>query len=296
MALSFGQRGQVDVGHIGPLVAQQPGHGEVGVQSAHAAVNQFSVLLRCVGMAKPVEGQGPVGARVPHLVPVFHDEELQQVDGPIRVHIAGHQQLMASGRAIQLFPHGDGNLLVDGHRPYLATLALDGDAVFPERPLRRGGVDAEALVDAQADVPAQIEGQNEVIAVLSQRLTKHLVELHVAPGAVHAAETAPLQFHGQFVIGGQLVLGPAHFVVEEPDGGQIGLDGGGGLAALLHPEGIAGQVLAADVLQLLKMEFVRQVGTEPLERLVVALLGAETALAVVAGQLVQLAHQSQVEA
>lgn len=74
------------------------------------------------------------------------------------------------------------------------------------------------------------------------------------------------------------------------------LDGGGGLAALLHPEDVAGQVLAADVLQLLKMEFVRQERAEPLERLPVAFLGAATALAAVAGQLVRLTHQSQIEA
>ena len=55
-------------------------------------------------------------------------------------------------------------------------------------------------------------------------------------------------------------------------------------------------MLAADVLQLLQMILVRKEHAEPLERLVVAFLGAETALAVVAGQFVQLAHQSQVEA
>ena len=202
MALSLGQRGQVDVGHISPLVAQQPGHGEVGVQSTHAIASQFPVLLRRVGVAQAVEGQGPVGARVPHLVPMFHDEELQQVDGPVRVHIVGHQQLMAPGRAIQLFPHGDGDLLVDGHGADLATLALNGDGFFPERPLRCGGVNAEALVDAQTGVAPQIEGQDEVIAVLSQRLAQQPVELRCTPGAVHAAETAPLQFHGQLVIGG----------------------------------------------------------------------------------------------
>ena len=145
-------------------------------------------------------------------------------------------------------------------------------------------------MDAQTGIPGQIEGQDEVIAVLGQCPAQHFIELDVAPGAVHLAETPPLQFHSQLVIGGQLILGPAHFVVEEPDGRQIGLDGGGGLAALLHPEDITGQMLAADVLQFLQMILVRQERAEPLERLVIAFFGAETALAVVAGQLVQLTH------
>src|SRR5699024_5961032 len=55
-----GQGSQVDIGHIRPLMAQQPGHREVGVQSAHALVHQFLILLRCKGVAKSVEGQGRV--------------------------------------------------------------------------------------------------------------------------------------------------------------------------------------------------------------------------------------------
>ena len=66
--------------------------------------------------------------------------------------------------------------------------------------------------------------------------------------------------------------------MEEPDGRQVRLDGGCGLAALLHPEGITGQVLAADVLQLLQMMVVRQKRAELLERLVVVLAGAVIAL------------------
>lgn len=59
---------------------------------------------------------------------------------------------------------------------------------------------------------------------------------------------------------------------------------------------VANQVLAADVTQFLEVVLVSQIAAEPLARLVVALLGAETALTIVAGQLVQLAHQDQVEA
>ena len=58
---------------------------------------------------------------------------------------------------------------------------------------------------------------------------------------------------------------------------------------------IANKVLAADVAQFLKVVFVGQVAAEPLARLVVAILGAETALTIMAGQFVQLTHQGQIE-
>ena len=41
------------------------------------------------------------------------------------------------------------------------------------------------------------------------------------------------------------------------DGGQVGLDGAGRLAILLHLEDIGGEVPAADVLQLLQMVHIR---------------------------------------
>lgn len=45
--------------------------------------------------------------------------------------------------------------------------------------------------------------------------------------------------------------------MEEADGGQVGLDGAGRLAILLHLEDIGGEVPAADVLQLLQMVHIR---------------------------------------
>ena len=125
----------------------------MSVQRALAVVDQFLILLRGIGMAKPMEGHRAVRIHIPHFVPVLHNEELQMVDGPIRRHLIRHQQLMTPWRALQLLPHGDGDLLVDGNRSYLAALALDGDGVFPKCPLRRGGVDAEALVDTEAGIP-----------------------------------------------------------------------------------------------------------------------------------------------
>lgn len=230
---------------------------------------------------------------LPHFIPVFY-KKLQQNDGPVSGHLVRHQQFMAPRRTTQLLPHSDGDLFIDRNGTDIVAFPLDDDGVFPESPLCRGSVNAETLVDAKAVVPGQIEGQDEVIAILGKRLAQHLLKFRHAPSAVHAAESAPLQFHSQFLIVRQRILGPAHLIVEKLDGGTICLDRGGRLPALLHIEDITSQVLAADVFQFLKVVLICQKCTEPLACLVVALFGAEISLAVVAGQTVQLARQGTI--
>lgn len=82
--------------------------------------------------------------------------------------------------------------------------------------------------------------------------------------------------------------------MEKADGGEVGLDGAGRLALLLQIEDVAHQMLAADVLQLLQMVVGGELGTEPFDRLIVAVLRAEAALSVVPCQLVQLGNESNV--
>ena len=55
-------------------------------------------------------------------------------------------------------------------------------------------------------------------------------------------------------------------------------------------------MLAADVLQLLQMVVDSEIGAETLDRLIVAILRAETALTVVPRQLVQLSNEGVVNA
>ena len=123
-----------------------------------------------------------------------------------------------------------------------------------------------------------------------------MVELLCTPCAVYTAEAPALQFDSQLAVGGQHIFGVAHFVMEEADGCQIRLYSGSRFPMLLQIQHIANKVLAADVAQFLKVVLVSQVGTEPLARLVVAILGAETALTIMAGQFAQLTHQGQIEA
>ena len=70
-----GQRDQINIGHIGPRMAQQSGHSEVGIQSPHAAVDQLRVRLCRKGMAKPVKGQGRAGFYL-DVVSMLYDEKL----------------------------------------------------------------------------------------------------------------------------------------------------------------------------------------------------------------------------
>lgn len=87
-----------------------------------------------------------------------------------------------------------------------------------------------------------------------------------------------------------------HLIVEKSDGREVGFDGAGRLALRLQIEDVAYQMLAADVLQLLQVVVDSEVGAEPLDRLIVAILRAEAALTVVARQLVQLGNEGVVNA
>lgn len=161
-----------------------------------------------------MKGHGAVRIHIPHFVPVPHDEKLLVVDGPVRRHIIGHQQLVAPLGAFQLLSHGNSNLLVDRDRPHLSTLALDGDGVLLESPRCCGGVNAEALMDTEASIPGQIQGENEVIAVIRQGFVQHSVELRHAPSAVILPEATAFQSDTELVVGGQYVL-VIHLVVEK---------------------------------------------------------------------------------
>ena len=82
--------------------------------------------------------------------------------------------------------------------------------------------------------------------------------------------------------------------MEKADGGEVGLDGAGGLALRLQIEDVAHQMLAADVLQLLQVVVGGEVGAEALDCFIVAVFRAEAALTVVSGQLVQLGNEGVV--
>ena len=141
---------------------------------------------------------------------------------------------MAALRSFQLLFQMCGDaLILDGNGAHLAALALDGDGVFTQSLLGSSGINSETFVDAQTSETPQIEGQNVIPPIIAQRSAQHLVELHIAPGAVYAAKAPPLQFYAQFIVGGQFVLGIAYLIMEETDGRQICFDGAGSEAVIL---------------------------------------------------------------
>ena len=75
MVFVLEQRGQINIGHIGPRMAQQSGHSEVGIQSTHTAADQLRVRLCRKGVTKPVKGQGRAGLYL-DVVSMLYDEKL----------------------------------------------------------------------------------------------------------------------------------------------------------------------------------------------------------------------------
>ena len=270
----------------------------MGVQRRHAAVDEGSVLFGGVGMPQSMEGNAPArGGGVADSVTVAEDKLLHAVDGPVSGNAILHQQLAATLRFVQqsLQHHRDA-VVLDGDDTHLAALAVHGEGVFTQRTLRRSGVHAEALVDTQAGIASQIQGEDVVLPLLRHGAANQLAELRVRPCAILLSEAAALQGNAQFFIARQRITGLRHLIVEKADGGEVGLDGAGGLALRLQIEDIAHQMLAADVLQLLQMIVGGEVGAEPLDRLIVAILRAEAALSVVPRQLVQLGNEGVVNA
>ena len=244
-------------------------------------------------MAEAVEGHGTRRAGVLDVGPVGPNKRLQVLDRRMSFHVIRHKELMAAGRGLQMQLQAAHQQGMQRDRPDEAAFALDGDGPLPDRPGRDGRVDPEALMDAQARIPGQIEDRHIVLPAQAQRLRQHPGELLPAPGAVDAAEGAPLQRDLQLLIVGQLVFG-VHQVMKKTDGGQVCFDGAGSLPIVLQLQDIGGQMLPADVGQLLQAEGISQEGAEPLHGLVIPLLGAEAPLAVMTGQLVQLGEQAEV--
>ena len=151
-------------------------------------------------------------------------------------------------------------------------------------------------MDTQTGVTSQIQGEDVVLPLLRHGAADQLAELRVRPCAILPPEAAALQGNAQLFIARQRVAGLRHLIVEKADGGEVGFDGAGRLALLLQIEDIAHQMLAADVLQLLQMVVSCEVGTEPFDRLIVAILRAEAALSVMPRQLVQLSNEGVVNA
>ena len=242
---------QIAPGDVGPLVAQKLGDTEAGTERTRAAVDQLLVGPGGVTVAQAMVGYGAGGTFILNFGPHLIDVLLEPGNGDVGGHAVRDKQLVAPGCDSQQLFHPNGNAFVDGYSSDLAALAFDGDGIFPEGLFRFGCINAEALVDAQSGVPGQAGDGGKVLVIVCQTGRQKTMKLLDAPGTVHPTEAAALQLHRQFVVGGQAVFCPLHLVVKETNARQVGLDGRGGLAPILHIEHISGQVFAVDVGQLL---------------------------------------------
>lgn len=111
--------------------------------------------------------------------------------------------------------HHRNAVVLDGDDTHLAALAFHGEGVFTQRALRRSGVHTEALVDAQAGVTSQIQGENVVLPLLRHGAANQLAELRVRPCAILLPEAAAFQSDAQFFIARQRITGMGHLIVEK---------------------------------------------------------------------------------
>ena len=167
----------------------------MGVQRCHAAIDEGCVLFSGVGMSQPMEGNTPVRCGgVADSITVAKDELLHAIDGPVGGNAVRHQQLVSAfGFVQQPLQHHRNTVVLDGDDAYLAALAFYGEGVFTQCALRRSGVQAEALMDAQTGVTSQIQSKDVVLPLLRHGAADQLAELRVRPCAVLLPEAAALQ-------------------------------------------------------------------------------------------------------
>ena len=183
------------------------------------------------------------------------------------LHAVGNKELFPAQRVFQvILETGDQNG-VQGYRPDQAALSLDGDGVLFERARGCGSVDTEALVNPESFITPQVEDRDEILPVRLQSAGQHTLELRLAPGAVYPLQGPALE--DQLLVAGELIAGPIHQVVKEPDGGQVGFDCGGGHSSVLQVHYIGINVLGADVGQALKVVAIGDEAAEPLCGLIV---------------------------
>lgn len=228
-----------------------------------------------------MESHGAVRAGILGIESVRRQECLEVFDRLVGGYSVGNEQLMSPGRGCQMSVQPLPQNIVQRHCPHQTALALDGEDAFSEGLGRCGGVHTEALMDAQGSVTAQV---HVVLPPRRQGAHQHSVEFRGAPGAVYAADPAAPE--EQLAVVRQLIAGIGHQVVEKTNGRQVGFDGGGRFAASLEELHIGKDVLWGNV-----GVPSRQEAAEAEHGLVIALLGAEAALPVVADQLVQLGDQ-----
>ena len=165
----------------------------MGIQRHHATIDERSVLFGGVGVPQPMEGNASVRCGgVTDGVTVAEDKLLHAVDSSIGGYAIRHQQLLTAFRFLQQsLQHHRNTVVLNGNDTHLAALAFYGEGAFTQRTLRRGGVHAEALMDAQTGVTSQIQGEDVVLPLLRHGAANQLAKLRICPCTILLPEADP---------------------------------------------------------------------------------------------------------
>ena len=156
----------------------------------------------CVCVPQSMEGNASVRCGgVTDGITVAEDELLHAADSSVGGYAIRHQQLVAAFRFLQQpLQHHRDTVVLDGDDTHLTALAFHGEGILTQCLFRCGGVHAEALVDTQAGVTSQIQGEDVVLPLLRHGAADQLAELRVCPCAILLPEAAAFQGNAQFFI------------------------------------------------------------------------------------------------
>lgn len=144
-------------------MAQKFGDGLSGLIRRLSLLGKFHIPFRRPGVAQAVKGHGPGGASILGIEPVGREEGLEIFDRFVGGFPIENEQFLPAGRGFQMFFQSICNDSVQRDSSHQAALAFDGESGSLDGLCRCGGVHAEAFVDAQSGIAAQVQNGDVVL-------------------------------------------------------------------------------------------------------------------------------------
>ena len=142
---------------------QEPGNCLAGLVGRGASGDPLLVPLRRTGVPEAVEGHGTRRASVLDVGSGCTNKRLQLLDRCMSLDAIRDKELVSPGCNPQMQLQAARQDGMQRDCPDEAALALDGDNPLPNRSLRRGGVDPEALMDSPARIPGPVADPHVVL-------------------------------------------------------------------------------------------------------------------------------------
>ncbi len=191
--------GQITPGHIGPLMTKELGYPQAGVKGTGSTVDQLLVGAGGIAVPQAMMGHGTCRPFVLNLRSYCAEELLKPVDGEIGANTVRCKQLVVPLSDSQHLLQFNADALIDGHGADFTAFSLDRQFTVAQGGFSGYGVQPEALMNAQPCVIRE-DGNGGVVFMTGLLTGQHEpAKFACTPGAIHAPETAALQFHGQFL-------------------------------------------------------------------------------------------------